>query len=362
MKDSPWWPDNYFASRVHFMEQAMRANAKLDSHQVNAVGPDNQALFIDVASLISQNDTHRLFITSGVHGVEGFIGAAIQNQVMAQLEQSGTPNQTGVILIHAANPWGFAHLRRVNEHNIDINRNFFDIANTKSSNFDSYAKLNSVINPNRPPTRLGELSHWAKVSKLIAQHRGIRSLAGPIAAGQAEFPKGLFYAGSSATESSTTLQELVLNFSKDVEDITILDVHSGLGPSGKVTLIGNTNRLAKSERQSTLQRHYEQPVILDDAYDNAYNAQGSWCQWCQRALNDKRFLYLCIEIGTVNPIKLFSALRRENQAHHWSKINSAEYVKTKRALLNVFAPRTQQWKESAIAEAMHTIDTAFKPG
>src|SRR5690606_39367139 len=36
------------------------------------------------------------------------------------------PEDTAVLLIHAINPYGFSHIRRVNEDNIDLNRNFRD--------------------------------------------------------------------------------------------------------------------------------------------------------------------------------------------------------------------------------------------
>ena len=94
---------------------------------------------------------------------------------------------------------------------------------------------------------------------------------------------------------------------------------------------------------------------------NAYNAQGTFSRWCQQALGDKSFLYLCVEIGTVNPIRLFSALRRENQAHHWAASSSASYKQTKQALLEVFAPHSQRWRTDAVAEGLHVLEKTLNP-
>ena len=73
--------------------------------------------------------------------------------------------------------------------------------------------------------------------------------------------------------------------------------------------------------------------------------------------SDKRFLYLCVEIGTVNPVRLLSALRRENQAHHWTAGDAESRTsRTKRALLEVFAPRSRRWRRDSVAQGLHVLD------
>ena len=62
-------------------------------------------------------------------GVEGFAGSAIQIQFLKErIGGPELPRSFGVLLIHALNPYGFAHLRRANECNVDLNRNFVDFA------------------------------------------------------------------------------------------------------------------------------------------------------------------------------------------------------------------------------------------
>jgi len=352
MSEPLWWPEHYFASRAKFIEQANRCGAAMESHNINALGPEGQSLSVDVASFISASDKHRIILASGVHGVEGFIGAAVQVQALQHLLRFNIPEHTGVILIHAANPWGFAHSRRVNEHNVDVNRNFIDFSSSQLPNPSGYTSLDPIINPRTTPSLLSETIYWLKASKLIAQHRGIKKLAGSIAAGQCNFPKGLFYSGTQTSVSCQLLQSIVQKYADEIECVTILDVHSGLGPTGKATLIANTNRIEKDRRQIDLQTLFGQPVIMDDDTANAYNANGSWSQWCQHTLSNKRFLYLCVEIGTVNPIKLFSALRRENQAHHWSNKMTRSNVQAKEALLKVFSPESLHWRKRSVTQGL----------
>ncbi len=352
INDDPWWPTNYFASRSQFIKLGTAAGARMDSYPIAAPGPAAETLTVDVASITSGNDKQLIILTSGVHGVEGFLGAAVQISALKGFIKNGTPARTGIVMIHAANPWGFAHLRRVDENNVDINRNFFARIPISHSR---YAALNPIINPSLPPSITGEIKYWFNAIKLIALKRGIKKLFEPIAQGQYDYAKGVFYGGTQIAESTALLKSLIEKHSTDYQRISILDVHSGLGPSAKASLIGNSNIVAEPDRKQWLTNHYGNQIYIDTDSTNAYNASGTFSRWCQGTLADKQYLYLCIEIGTVNPIKLFTALRRENQAHQWANSRTSQYVKTKQRLLSVFSPNSPRWKQESVAEGIAVL-------
>ena len=179
-------------------------------------------------------------------------------------------------MIHAANPWGFAHLRRVDENNIDVNRNFLNSLPSRPVSHPQYAELDPVINPRSAPGTVSEIRYWLSAGKLIARNRGIEKLFKPIAEGQYDFPQGMFFGGFDVGESCNLLQDLIFSYSADVDRVTLLDIHSGLGPSATATLIGNSNRMAADRQGSWLREHYRQPVLIDNASSNTYNAQGSF--------------------------------------------------------------------------------------
>jgi len=89
-------------------------------------GPDG--LTIEVAVLRgsgAQASGPALLHMSGVHGVEGIAGSAIQTRWL-HLVASGeahVPKGVTAILVHIVNPYGFKHGRRYNENNVDLNRN-----------------------------------------------------------------------------------------------------------------------------------------------------------------------------------------------------------------------------------------------
>jgi hypothetical protein len=143
---------NYFAStyaeaREKFRTTAKQSGADLHSYELNEFsGPNNEALTTDVA-LIGPNDAENvLFIISGTHGVEGFAGSGCQVGFFIDELYEAFPSNTLCVLIHALNPYGFAWLRRVNESNVDINRNFQDFTQALPS-AEAYEEIHDLLIP-----------------------------------------------------------------------------------------------------------------------------------------------------------------------------------------------------------------------
>ena len=82
-----------------------------------------EALAIDSAYVGKPRAARLLVLSSGIHGVEGYFGSAVQLAWLDALAHRAPTVETGVLLIHAINPYGFAWRRRWNENNVDLNRN-----------------------------------------------------------------------------------------------------------------------------------------------------------------------------------------------------------------------------------------------
>ncbi len=350
------WPADYFASRARFVELARGGGARTDSRCVDAVGPRGESLSVDIATIGPRRTDHLIVITSGVHGVEGFLGAAIQHAVLRRLGERALPDGVGVALIHAVNPWGFAHLRRVDDRNVDVNRNFIGASVPEPASPLGYAALDPVINPRGSPKAGSELAYWLRAGRAIVRNRGATPLAKAIAEGQYEYPRGLFYGGAEVGEPCRTLQEVTLGLVADAARVSVLDVHSGLGPAATATLICNGD----GAQTGALQEHYRRRVLLDSSTGNAYDARGTFARWCGQALAGKRFLYACVEVGTVGPLAVLSALRRENRTHHWSAAGSTPCLMARQALLEVFAPRSPRWRRASVAEGLEVFERTLR--
>lgn len=122
LQGAAFFSADYATAKRRFISAA-RARARfLHSFTLNARAPDAAALTIDIAWLGPQAATRSIIHSCGLHGVEGFAGSAIQLALLEDppLLQGGS----ALILVNVLNPYGMAWLRRVNENNVDLNRNF----------------------------------------------------------------------------------------------------------------------------------------------------------------------------------------------------------------------------------------------
>src|SRR5512140_608308 len=69
---------NYELARDRFREAARRAGGRLVSLDLAAKGPQGEDLTIDVAWFGAEKPRRVFVHSSGLHGVEGFAGSAIQ--------------------------------------------------------------------------------------------------------------------------------------------------------------------------------------------------------------------------------------------------------------------------------------------
>jgi hypothetical protein len=100
-----------------------------------------------------------------------------------------------MLLIHAINPHGFAWQRRVNEENVDLNRNFVGHGGGYPAN-EGYEQLRDSICPREwtPESR-------AAADKALYAYRdqhGAMALQGAIMSGQYIHADGVFYGGRAA--------------------------------------------------------------------------------------------------------------------------------------------------------------------
>ena len=106
---------------VVFSDAARDVHAQISSYPIEQVGPSGESLSIDVAWIGAREPIQTVVVTSGLHGVEGFFGSAVQLAWLARLasgEVELSPRTT-VVLVHAVNPFGFAWRRRTDSRNVE---------------------------------------------------------------------------------------------------------------------------------------------------------------------------------------------------------------------------------------------------
>ncbi|MEX0583426.1 MAG: DUF2817 domain-containing protein, partial [Sneathiella sp.] len=137
----------YAEARTKFLEACMDRDIRVERHlNDRAKGAEGEDLYMDVARIGPDGASKVLFISSATHGGEGFCGSGVQIGMLKTGMFKDLPDDTAVVLIHAINPYGFSHIRRVNEDNIDLNRNFLDFSKGLPEN-PEYAEVHDMLIP-----------------------------------------------------------------------------------------------------------------------------------------------------------------------------------------------------------------------
>jgi len=352
----------YFAPDFQTAQQRFRAavaarGGALDSLPLAAAGPDGAPLSIDIAWFGAQFPRRVLVHSSGLHGVEGYAGSAIQLQWL----EEGLPalaDDAAIVIAHMLNPYGAAWLRRVNENNVDLNRNFRAAGPKHGEPARDYAALDALLNPRSPPRRD---FFYGRAAALVLRH-GMAKLRAVVVAGQTVNPRGLFYAGRSLEPGPAAYQAHLASRLARAEQITAIDVHTGLGRHGEDTLIVNP-ATAHAQANATMRGIYGARVAPADGHDSTYHADGSQQEMYGHVFSHANVHFATQEFGTLPPLRVLAALREENRWHHYGG-GTLDHP-AKRRLLAVFCPPSERWREQVLRRgrevAAQACGLAFEP-
>jgi hypothetical protein len=344
---------DYATARAGFREAAGRAGCELVAVPIGQLGPDGTELTLDVALRGSSTAARTLVLSSGLHGIEGYFGSAVQR---AWLEGPGRApdRERRVVLIHALNPYGFAWRRRVNEDNVDLNRNFMRQGQAYQGADPGYRELDPLLNPERAPRRFEPFLLQALPA--LARH-GFRSLKNAVAQGQYEFPRGLFYGGSGLSKSGQLLRVHLPGWLGRPEQVMHLDLHSGRGAFGRYALC--VDLPSESERVASLRERFGAHAVESfDPHGVLYEIRGALGPWLEELFPTVHYDCLLAEFGTYHALKVLEAMRYENLAHHHVERGAPGYERAKQRLFEAFCPASPRWRKQVLQSALNVIAQA----
>lgn len=339
----------YVAARRRFLDAATSLDANIRSYKVQRDGPDS--LSVDVA-IVGGDQRTAVVVSSGLHGVEGFFGSAVQLALLNRLQQANGPDSLRYVLIHAVNPFGFSRLRRVNEDNVDLNRNFLPNQRDFIGAPVGYDRLDYLLNPASPPSRFEPFA--VKAYRQILR-TGLQPLKEAVAGGQYEYPRGLFYGGAGPCASTRIVQAEGDEWLGSAEKVVHFDLHTGLGRFANYMLIlpTSTDPVDHAWYARTFgSGHIERPAAH---HAMAYQALGAWGEWQRGRFATRDYRFILAEFGTYPIIRVLAALRAENRAHFFSSPGSGPFDRTKRELLECFCPSSRRWRRQAVTAALEII-------
>ncbi|NJM43147.1 MAG: DUF2817 domain-containing protein, partial [Brachymonas sp.] len=216
----------YVHARVKFLEAAATAGLQIESFVHPLRGKEGEELAMDVALDGSPDAKELLIVSSACHGVEGYCGSGVQVFALHDTNWREKAKTAGVavLYIHALNPYGFSHIRRVTRENVDLNRNFQDFSKPlpAATVNEGYASLHDMLLPEQwPPTpeNIARCADWMLVrgrkdSKNADEESGLRAFQEAVTKGQYTHPNGLFFGGQAPTWSNRTLRSVLKKYAK----------------------------------------------------------------------------------------------------------------------------------------------------
>jgi hypothetical protein len=324
-------------------------------------GPEAEELAIDIAVIGSLDSGKVLMSSSGVHGVEGYPGSAIQLSIMDKLAKSEPFESHAVIFIHAVNPYGMAWWRRFNENNVDLNRNFLRLDELYSGVPDGYEEIKDFINPKTVPKK-NEYSFNIRALLLILKH-GFSNLKQAVAEGQYEYPTAIQYGGSKLEQGPSMLIDWLNINLAPIKQIFAIDHHTGLGPSGHDTLLLPLElRENDFDRFVELQQLFPGHIELLDAKSGVgYEIKGDIHQGLVNRFPNISWTYLTQEFGTFKPTKVIRASRDENRWTQWGDYVDEAGAKShwsRLRLLRVFNPNDANWQNKIVIRGNTVFESA----
>ncbi len=299
---------SYGQARAAFLDAAAAAGARIESHRHPLQGLEGEDLYVDVAEVGPADADDVVLIVSGTHGVEGYCGSALQREHLATLDAAHASHPT-LAFVHALNPYGFSWVRRVNEDNIDLNRNFVDWSKPPPTN-PEYAELADLLVPTSWSAAEQERTLLALMGTL--EEHGLERLQAIISGGQYDHPTGLFHGGTGPAWSHRWLRDWSATRLANVHRIAIIDLHTGLGPWAHGELIS-------SERPDSecFRRQSEWWNDVTSIYGGSVSAQveGDWVAAAPEFAPHAEVTGITIEYGTVDPITVMQSLRADAVLH-----------------------------------------------
>ncbi len=346
-----WFSDSYDEARSRILQMAGQTGCSATSIS-HPLGTAEQPLALDVIRCGSPDAPLRLLLSSGLHGVESPPGSAAQLAFLDRLQRTPLPKTVQVTILHALNPWGWVHSRRMDDRNVDSNRNFLLPGEYYEGAQETYRKIDCFLNPKRSGSWPGQFSLMAAV--LVLRY-GYGNIQKAITTGQYEFEQGLFFGGREPNWTTAQLQSLIPELTRTTRRACHLDFHTGIGEYGR-------GQLFVDHPLNSCTRDWMAETYPADALDSLpteseppYRARGSFSKWFFEKSTAAETLSCCAEFGTLSSLKMLNILIRENTAYHCDGIDSARRRTLRAELEDSFCPKDPVWRRAVLEQSEQLI-------
>ncbi len=353
-----YFSGNFMEARSRFSGAAAFAGQPVQTFVNPRGGPNGEEIATDVVRFGAKNARHVLVLISGHHGAEALVGSACQIGWIVNGGPQNLPDDTAVVLVHGINCWGATAVRRNNEDNIDLCRNFMDFSKPLPAN-ESYLEIHDAINC---PDIEGP--KWRAAEEELADfaaRKGNNALMRAFASGQYQKPDGVFYGGQDLAWSSKTLLSVLAEQAENAEQVCIVDLHSGVGPYGYGMAVSMDTGADLERAQKWFGGWIEAPVAEAlEGRGDYYAPSGHPSFGYPGVLGTGEVISVVLEFGAYPFDHVMNCLRRDHWLWQYGDPKSALGKTITRDLLEAFCPRNADWREAVWTRAEQVINQALR--
>ena len=348
--------DSYEEIRTRLQELTGELGVEISSYAVD----ENDGLYIDSFYLPSTKEkTNLVVLTTGVHGMEGYIGATMLDVFFQEVYPTLDTANTGVLVVANVNPYGMKYFRRYNENNVDLNRNFIlDWDNFDLSSNKEYPKVDTFLGPTG---KIGnglwhEVGFYLSLAK-TAITEGADTVSDALLTGQYEYPQGVYYGGNGDEASTVYLKDVFSQcLDSAYENIVHIDIHSGYGPRYNMVIFNSVYE-TMNEKESQEAFGYDYVIAYDS--ESFYATTGDTTDFFYRLAEQKQAhaeLYsTCFEFGTIGD-EFFDTILSlkhtidENRNHWYPTDNKLTEQIIHENYMELYYPTETAWREKTVAD------------
>lgn len=363
-----YYHSTYDECRSSFRKSALELKSKLDSVEVFPIQVKSKSdddLTIDVCYIPAQQRKSRLLIlSSGIHGIEGYVGSAVQQMLMEEFINQEMVSETGVLFIHALNPYGFKNTRRVTENNIDLNRNCDVDSSLFSTENRGYSQLYSMLNPSgkaNAGSLLNQFFMLVALEKLATE--SMKTLRQAILQGQYKYAEGLYFGGKRSESQVTSIAPLLIKYARDYEKILNIDLHTGYGELGVLHLFPNP--VSDAKVKSAIEQVFAGYKVDWGDSDDFYSVNGSFSDFIGKLLPGKMYMPMTFEYGTLSSQTTLGSIHSlhnmilENQGFHYGYQSGKTKERIQKYFREMYYPSSILWRSKVIADTRKVMESSF---
>ena len=348
--------NSYEDIRTHLQELTADLGVEISSHAIDA----DDGLYIDSFYLPSTGEkTNLVVLTTGVHGIEGYIGSVMLDVFFREVYPALDDANTGVLVVANVNPYGMKYFRRYNENNVDLNRNFildwdtFDLSSNKE-----YPKVDTFLGPTG---KIGnalwhEAGFYLNLGK-TAVTDGAGTISDALLTGQYQYPQGVYYGGTEDEASTVYLKDVFSQcLDSPYENIVHIDIHSGYGPRYNMVIFNSVfETMNEAESQAAFGYDYIIAYDSESFYATTGDTTDFFYRLAQQKQRETDLFSTCFEFGTIGDAFFDTILSLkytvdENRNHWYPTDNPTSARIIHENYMELFYPTETAWREKTVED------------